>query len=88
MIYICGYEWMVSIGSCKNLNPKNQAKKIQTHTFNKTHLVVVVKKLLTKLEEGEVSRQAVNSSSREKSEKVKKFLDCQNFCSDRHAHTH
>lgn len=28
MIYICSYEWMVSIRSCKNLNPKkNEAKK-------------------------------------------------------------
>lgn len=82
---------MVSIRSCKNLNPKKtKQKKIQTHTFNKTHLVVVVKKkLLTKLEEGEVSRQAVNSSSREKSEKVKKnFLIVKIFVqTDTHTHT-
>ena len=45
---------------------KKPSKKIQTHTFNKTHLVVVVKKLLTKLEEEEVSRKAVNSSSSRK----------------------
>ena len=67
MIYICGYEWMVSIGSCKNLNPKTKQKNTDTH-FQQNTLGGGCKKLLTKLEEGEVSRQAVNSSSREKSE--------------------
>ena len=65
---------------------KNQAKNTDTH-FQQNTLGGGCKKLLTKLEEGEVSRQAVNSSSREKSES-KKFLDCQNFVqTDTHTHT-
>lgn len=81
---------MVSIRSCKNLNPKkNEAKKnTDTHFQQNTLGGGCKKKLLTKLEEGEVSRQAVNSSSREKSEKVKKnFLIVKIFVqTDTHTH--
>ena len=75
------------LGVVKFKSKKTKQKNTDTH-FQQNTLGGGCKKLLTKLEEEEVSRQAVNSSSREKSEKVKKFLDCQNFCSDRHAHTH